>query len=360
MNATVLPPEVAPPDVIHSCPSCSHWLPDGTLACPDCQTLTYGQHLSQMAANAQQLEAEQKWLEARELWRSALVWLPEGTRQALSIQQHIASIDQRLKAEDDTKARWTKRLGPLAPIGLFLLKFKSAFFLLFKLKFLLSFFLYFGIYWALFGWKFALGLVLTLFLHEMGHYIAIKRRGLKVDLPVFMPGFGAYVRWYGAGVSREDLAAIALAGPFFGLLAAVGCWGFYAKTHDALWLILANLTAWYNVVNLIPIWILDGAKAMLALSRLQRVLVAITCVVFFVLTSARDPLEISNVSNHYVFLVLGAVMGWHALDKSAPEEASSLSLVYFLGVFLMLGMVVHMTGIAASQLPELNSQFRIH
>lgn len=124
MNATVLPPEVAPPDVIHSCPSCSHWLPDGTLACPDCQTLTYGQHLSQMAANAQQLEAEQKWLEARELWRSALVWLPEGTRQALSIQQHIASIDQRLKAEDDTKARWTKRLGPLAPIGLFLLKFK--------------------------------------------------------------------------------------------------------------------------------------------------------------------------------------------------------------------------------------------
>src|ERR1700679_513139 len=68
-NATVLPPEPAPPEVIHNCPSCSHWLPEGTLACPDCQTLTYGVHLSQIAYSAQALEQEQKWTEAREIGR---------------------------------------------------------------------------------------------------------------------------------------------------------------------------------------------------------------------------------------------------------------------------------------------------
>jgi hypothetical protein len=69
MQSTVLPPEPAPPIAIHSCPSCSHWLPDGTLACPDCQTLTYGQHLGALAASAQELEMKQKWVEARDRWR---------------------------------------------------------------------------------------------------------------------------------------------------------------------------------------------------------------------------------------------------------------------------------------------------
>ena len=53
MSATVLPPELATPETIHSCPNCSHWLPDGTLACPDCQTLTYGQYLGRLASGAQ-------------------------------------------------------------------------------------------------------------------------------------------------------------------------------------------------------------------------------------------------------------------------------------------------------------------
>src|ERR1700712_4255168 len=148
MEATVLPPEPAAPSMIHSCPSCSHWLPDGTLACPDCQTLTYGQHLGELAASAQQLEVEHKWPEARDRWRSALAWLPQDTRQAASIQQHIASIDQRLHAQDDTKAKWTKRLGPFAPAAFFLLKVKSLLFFAFKLKFFLGIFTFFGLYWA--------------------------------------------------------------------------------------------------------------------------------------------------------------------------------------------------------------------
>jgi Zn-dependent protease len=343
MPAIVLPPEPASPDTIHSCPSCSHWLPDGTLACPDCHTLTYGQHLGALAASAQQLEVEQKWVEARDRWRSALSWLPQDTRQAASIQQHIAAIDQRLKAEEDTKARWTKRLGPLAPVALFLMKIKSAFFLLFKLKFFLGMFGFFGIYWALLGWRFALGFTLTIIIHEMGHYIAVKRRGLKADLPMLLPGLGAYVRWYSMGVSREDLAAISLAGPAFGLAAALGCWGLYWYTHYMIFLVLANVTAWLNLLNLIPILGFDGSQATFALSRIQRAMIAITCVVMFALTCASDPMEFNNVSNHYVFLFIAGGMGWRCFTNDVPEEPHTGTLVYFLSLFLVLGMVLQLT-----------------
>lgn len=360
MSATVLPPELAPPITIHSCPSCSHWLPDGTLACPDCQTLTYGQHLGALATAAQQLEQEQKWAEARDRWRSALMWLPENTSQAASIQQHIAAIEERLRAADSRKARWTKRLGPFAPVAFFLLKAKSALFFLFKLKFLLGIVGFFGIYWAIFGWQFAVGFTLTIFIHEMGHYIAAKRRGLKVDLPMFMPGLGAYVRWYGLGVSRQDLAGIALAGPMFGLGAALGCWALFWGTHLAIFLVIANVTAWLNVLNLIATFWLDGAKATFALSRLQRVMVAVTCVIFFVLTSARDPFDYGNINNHYIFLLVAATMGWRCFTNDAPEEPHTATLTYYIGLLLVLGLVLHMTGMKLAQIPELSPQYRIH
>jgi Zn-dependent protease len=360
MEATVLSPEPASPPTIHSCPACSHWLPDGTLACPDCQTLTYGHHLGTLAATAQQLEQEQQWAQARDLWRSALQWLPENTRQAASIQQHIAAIDQRLNSEEDRKARWTKRLGPLAPAALFLLKIKSFLFVVLKLKFLLSLAVFFGLYWAIFGWQFALGFTITILIHEMGHFVAAKRRGLKVDLPMFLPGLGAYVRWYGMGVSREDLAGIALAGPFAGLLAALACWGMFWQTHLNIFLVLANVTAWLNLLNMIAVFWLDGAKATFALSRMQRVMVAATCVIFFGLTCARDPMEYNNVSNHYIFLLIAATMGWRCFTNDAPEEPHTPTLVYYVGLFLVLGLVLHMTGITLSQIPEFNSPIRTH
>ena len=339
MQATVLPPEPAPPIAIHSCPSCSHWLPDGTLACPDCQTLTYGQHLGLIAASAQQLELEQKWVEARDRWRSALTWLPENTRQATSIQQHIEAIDQRLKAQDDTKARWTKRLGPFAPVAFFLLKAKSFLFLIFKFKFLLSFFAFFGLYWALFGWKFGLGFTLSIMIHELGHYVAARRRGLKVDLPVFLPGLGAYVRWYSMGVSLDTLSAIALAGPFFGLLAASACAAFFfangghagpqeAETSSSVWAALAYTGAWLNLINLVPVLGLDGAQAAHALNRVQRGLILAATIVCYA------------VLHEGVFLFIAAGMAWRVFTGEAPEKPSTPTMVRFMLLLFLLGTLM--------------------
>lgn len=346
--AAVLPPEPAPPQPVHSCPSCSHWLPEGTLACPDCQTLTYGQHLSELAFGAQQLEQQGRWAEARDRWRSTLMWLPEGTSQAETIQQHIGQIDERLHAEAERKAKWTKRLGPFAPLFFFLLKLKSAIFFLFKLKFFLGLFGFFAIYWALAGWRFALGFTVCIFIHEMGHFIAVKRRGLKADLPLFIPGMGAYVRWYHMGISREEIAAISLAGPLFGLLASVLCLGIAWSLHGSadphnyiLFLLLANIGAWYNLFNLMPVLGFDGAQATYALSRVQRVLLTVTCLLFFALTvSDANP---NRAGTQWVFLFVAAGLGWRCFTNDAPETPHTRTLVVFLGLILLLGFMLYLT-----------------
>ncbi len=347
-TATTFSPEPAPPPEIHSCPSCSHWLADGTLACPDCNTLTYGLYLRELAGSAQHFEQQGKWAEARERWRSTLKWLPENAEQAAGIQQHIAQIENRLQAEEDRKAKWTKRLGPFAPIALFLIKIKSALFLLFKLKFLLGILGFFGIYWALFGWKFALGFTVCLFIHEMGHYVAVRRRGLKAELPMFFPGLGAYVRWYSIGVSVDQLAAIALAGPLYGLVAVVAClgiaWGTQGKMHD-LFLVLANVGAWINLFNLIPVLGLDGAQATYALSRIQRGLIALTCFIFFALTlSAEANSGWSGDHVELVFLLVGVGMLYRCLfTHDEPEKPHTGTMIYFQALILVLGFLLYLT-----------------
>jgi Zn-dependent protease len=303
-------------------------------------------HLGQIAYSAQQLEREQKWAEARDRWRSALVWLPEETTQAESVRQHMAQIDARLKAADDQKAKWTKRLGPLAPIALFLLKIKSMLFLLFKLKFLLSFLAFFGLYWALFGWQFAAGFIACLFIHEMGHYVAVRRRGLKADLPVFLPMMGAYVRWYGQGVSLEDLGSISLAGPMAGLLAAAVCYGLFVATHLPIFMVLVYVGAWINFLNLLPVLGLDGAQATFALSKLQRGLIAATCFVLFGLTITNGVVFGDTATTQWIFLIVGLGMAWRCFTHDEPEKPSTKTFLYFQALILVLGVIVYKTQFA--------------
>jgi Zn-dependent protease len=83
-------------------------------------------------------------------------------------------------------------------------------------------------------------------------------------LPVFPPGFGAYVRWQALNVSLDARALISLAG----LFAAIVCLGLYHTTRRPVFAALAHTGAWLNLLNLIPVWILDGGRAVHALSQL--------------------------------------------------------------------------------------------
>ncbi len=331
-NPAILPPAPEPlpaPEPVYSCPSCQHWIADGVLACPDCQTLVYSQHLNRIGAAAAQAESEGRLTDARALWTTALEWLPPDASQAAQIRAHMDTLGGRLQTAEERQSKWKKRLGPLFPLFVAAAKFKSALFLLFKLKFLLGFLGYFGLYWALFGWKFALGFTLAILVHELGHYVAVRRRGLKADLPMFMPGLGAYVRWYSQGMKLDELASIALAGPLWGLGAAFACVGLFVWTHMPLFQALAYTGAMINLVNLIPVLGLDGAQATLALNRLGRGLILASCVVLFALM------------HEGIFLFLGAGMTWRMFTNDAPEENSVGTLAYFLALLIVLGAFLY-------------------
>ena len=322
-------PQLEQPQPVYNCPECSHYLPPGTLVCPDCHALAYSAYLHDVATAASQQEAEGTWAMARQTWVSALQWIPEGTGQYSAITEHIEAIDRRTQEAEDKKARWTKRLGPLAPVVFFLAKAKTYLFLLFKFKFLFSFVAYMGIYWALFGWKFGLGFALSILVHEMGHYVVARSKGLKVDLPVFIPGMGAYVRWYSQGVTVETLATIALAGPFFGLIVSVLCAAFAMVTGSTLAAALAYTGAWINAVNLVPALFLDGAQATYALDRTQRWLVLATSVIFFAM------------SHNLVFFFVALGMGWRVWKNDVPEQPSSKTLVRFILLLFALGVIIY-------------------
>ena len=158
---------------------------------------------------------------------------------------------------------WAKKLGPFAPLALVLAKGKF-FVSLFKLKFLFSLGAFVAFYWALYGMKFGIGFALLILVHEMGHFIAIKRRGLPADMPVFLPGLGAYVRWAALGVSVQTRAFVSLAGPLAGCVGSAACALLWMKTGDPLWIGLASLSALLNVLNLIPsgCWMGTGIAAL--------------------------------------------------------------------------------------------------
>ncbi len=327
-------PAIATPGEIFNCPNCSVWLQPGTLVCAECETIVYSQHLREIALAATAEENAGNWLPARAIWQQALAWLPPATKQYVAVEQRIALIDTKLKGAQDRKAKWTRRLGPLAPVVFFLSKLKTLFFILLKFKFILSFVGFFAIYWAIFGWEFGLGFTVSILIHEMGHYVAARRRGLKVDLPVFLPGLGAYVRWYAMGISLETLSGIALAGPFFGLLASVA-FGVVARlapdAHIAgLFSALAHVSAWLNLMNLIPVFGLDGAQATYALNRMQRWLVTATALIFF------------GLLHEWMYLAIALGMGWRLWAGGYADKPSSKTLVQFVLLLFTLGVVVYL------------------
>lgn len=252
-------------------------LTPGALACDHCHALVHAAEMERLAAEARVLEAQSRLLEARDRWVTILPLLPADSKQAEWIRDHARELESAAPAAQRPNApgagsKWAKRLAPLGPLALVLAKFKTVLFALLKLKFLLSFASFIGLYWALWGPKFGIGFAALVLIHEMGHYIDIKRRGLPVDMPMFLPGLGAYVRWNGMGVTQEVRAAVALAGPFAGWLAAAGCALIWRQTGDPLWAGLARVGAWFNVLNLTPVWIFDGAQAARALNKTETAL----------------------------------------------------------------------------------------
>jgi Zn-dependent protease len=314
-----------------NCAVCGAPLAPGARACPRCHALVHSQRLDALSAEAKKREASGDIAGARALWSEALALLPPDSTQAQWIRGHLAALPRPA----DEKSKWLKRLGPLGPIVLVIFKGKGLFFALFKLKFLFSLFAFVGVYWALYGWKFGIGFAASILIHEMGHYVDIKRRGLPAEMPVFLPGLGAYVKWQALGVSQAQRAQIALAGPLAGWLAAAVCAGLYLQTHSMLWAALARAGAALNVLNLIPIWVLDGAQAANALGRTARVVLLCSAVGLW------------WVGGEGLFLLVAAGVLWRLFTLARPsahdrpEEEGWDTLLYYIAVMAALAFTLH-------------------
>jgi Zn-dependent protease len=136
-------------------------------------------------------------------------------------------------------------IGVVVKFGAFVLKF-------------FGIFLAVGGYTLIWGWRFAVGVVLLILFHELGHYVEAKREGLDPQLPVFIPFIGAYVALRNMRFDPWVNARVSLAGPIAGGLAAVGCLAAAESLDSDLLRALAYAGFLLNLINLVPIGILDG------------------------------------------------------------------------------------------------------
>jgi Zn-dependent protease len=123
-----------------------------------------------------------------------------------------------------------------------------------------------GVYAIVFGWRYAVGIVAMFFVHEMGHYLAARQRGLDVGLPTFIPFVGAWVELKQRPHDAETEAYIGLAGPMLGTVGAIGAY-FLARNYGTSWLLAVAYTGFFiNLINLIPLPPLDGGRVTAVLS----------------------------------------------------------------------------------------------
>ena len=165
--------------------------------------------------------------------------------------------------------------GVLVALGLLGLKFKALLSVLLTFKWLFlapklllsfgSMFLSVWLYAVWFGgWKIAIVFVLMILVHELGHFVTWRNFGVHASLPMFIPGFGAFVSAPAGGTPGQNVAA-ALAGPAFGIGAAMMCWG-YALAHgepslaprERFWTGCAYIGFFLNLFNMIPTPPFDG------------------------------------------------------------------------------------------------------
>ncbi len=168
--------------------------------------------------------------------------------------------------------RLTKALGPVGVV-LVLLVTKGKTLALLALKFgapILktggTMILSVGAYAMMWGWKYAVGFVLLIFVHELGHLIVARQAGLAVGAPVFIPFMGAFIALKDAPKNAWIEACVGIGGPLLGTLAAALCEVGFRVTGDPLWRALAYSGFMLNLFNLMPVGLLDGGRIVTALS----------------------------------------------------------------------------------------------
>ena len=338
------------------CDRCGTEIASGLRVCPGCHRLVFAQELQGLAAEAE--AAARAGDQAGELraWRMSLDFLPPDSRQFAVISAKVDALSRAADAQkpEQTEARpsgiW-KSLAVLGPIGLLLWKFKFlVVFLLTKGKLLLlgltkastffSMLISMAVYWTAWGLPFAIGFVVSIYIHEMGHVAALRRYGIAATAPMFIPGVGALIRLRQAPANPREDARVGLAGPLWGLGAAGAAYTVAVLGGGGLWAAIAKTGAWINLFNLLPVWQLDGSRGLAALTRRDRWTVVLAFLVAWAITA--DGLM--------VLLLLAAIV--RAASGDAPAEGDKGTLYRFVAITIALALVF---SAAASLIPAANA-----
>ncbi|HLY66248.1 MAG TPA: site-2 protease family protein, partial [Chloroflexota bacterium] len=323
---------------------------DALLACPSCHRLVHADHLKGLAAAAEAAARRGDPVEEIANWRRALDLLPPGSRQAAQVGARVETLSARAANPFGTSAPvppgaagaaavpagaaaaagpgagaaggerrkvWGARGALVTGLTFLATKAKLLLLGLTKASTLFSMLLSVGVYWAVFGWPFAVLLVLSIYVHEMGHVAALRRFGIQATAPMFIPGFGALIRLRQHPANPREDARIGLAGPLWGCGAAAVAYLVFVLGGGPLWAAVARFAAWVNLFNLLPVWQLDGGRAFRALSRQQRLLAAAALAGLWALS--REGL--------LLLLLLGAAA--QAFRRDAPEQPDRVALAEY-------------------------------
>lgn len=198
-------------------------------------------------------------------------------------------------------------------------------------------------YAFVFGWRYAAGFVVLLFIHEMGHYVAARQRGLAVGAPTFIPFVGAWIDLKEQPMDVETEAYIGLAGPVAGTVGAMLCYGLARWTDSQLLLALAYTGCFLNLFNLIPLAPFDGGRITAVLSPRIWFLGVPVLVALFVW-------RMSPILVLMAILAVPQLMKAWRYDPDAPENRAYYSIsaearltftVYYLGLVVFLAMMTH-------------------
>lgn len=306
-----------------SCTSCGTQIAPGLIVCPACRALVHRDQLAALARDAEAAEKANEYERAAALWREALALLPQGSRQAEHVGERIhamtAAIEgktlEEIRRGPAAGSKWAKLLAPFGIAGLLLWKFKFIVVaILTKGKLLLlgltkvstvaTLFVSLGVYWAAWGWKFAAAILAGIYIHEIGHVAALRRQGMAASAPMFIPGVGAFVRMHEHAATPAEDARIGLAGPVWGLGAALLAFGIALATDAKFWFVIASLTAVINLFNLTPVWQLDGSRGFHALTRAQRWMAVGALALAYAFT------------REGMLVLVGLFAAWRAIEKN--------------------------------------------
>jgi len=314
------------------CSRCGTELPPDALACPACGSLIHADTLKQLAAAAGVAARAGDLVSARNHWTAALRLLPAHSQQHAAIRDRLAELNRRIDAASPggtpaaaDQAPWWRRGAPgLVAVALVLIsKLKFLLLGLTKASTFISMFAFFGVYWSIYGWPLALGLVLSIYIHEMGHVAMLRRLGIDAGAPMFIPGVGAFVMLKQHVADPLTDAKIGLAGPVWGLGAALAALVIYVVTRMPIWLAIAQLTGFLNLFNLIPVWQLDGSRGLHVLARWERWALVAAIAFALMLTEQR------------LLLIVGGVAVWRALQQeTGPGDTRVLATFVVLVVAL--------------------------